>query len=115
MRTSPTARTEQPRTFYRPSFTSLMGGPEGKDGIEKARPEQFDVVSCAWVLKETIGSGSAQSYFPECAKMNGVIKDGVTAQNVFLPIFAWIEKLKQGSGAAADGLAAVATGFGFLK
>jgi hypothetical protein len=69
--------------FYRPTFASIMGGPV--DTSE--RPKLFNAVSCGYILA-AIKGGDAHSYFPECAKMEGIIKDGVTAQNVFAPVFA---------------------------
>lgn len=60
-------RTSVPSArYYRPSNMSVMN----KDG------EEFNVVSCGWILA-AIKGGDAKSYFPECAAMNGVVKDGV--------------------------------------
>ncbi|MEK7208229.1 MAG: PKD domain-containing protein [Patescibacteria group bacterium] len=64
----------------------------------------FDVVSCGWIIAATKG-GDAHSYFPECAKMDGVIKDGVQA-SVPHPFFAWLDNFNPeayGPQAAAIG------------
>ena len=52
--------------YYRPSDKSVMN----KDG------DEFNVVSCGYILA-AIKGGDAKSYFPECAAMDGIIKDGV--------------------------------------
>jgi len=69
--------------FYRPSSDSLMRGNESK-------VRQFNVVSCGWILA-AIKGGDAKSHFPECAKMGGVVKDGVQA-SAFYPLFALLER-----------------------
>lgn len=73
--------------YYRPSDKSVMN----KEG------DEFNVVSCGYILA-AIKGGDAKSYFPECAKMNGVIKDGVQASALY-PFFASIGNLLNWSGA----------------
>jgi len=67
-------------SHYRSSESSLMGN----SALE------FNVVSCGWILA-AIKGGDAKSHFPECAKMGGVIKDGVQA-SAFYPLFALLER-----------------------
>ena len=37
--------------------------------------DKFNVISCGYILKAILG-GSAKAHWPECAKMNGIIKPG---------------------------------------
>ncbi|PIQ68908.1 MAG: hypothetical protein COV91_01710 [Candidatus Taylorbacteria bacterium CG11_big_fil_rev_8_21_14_0_20_46_11] len=80
--------------YYRPSDKSLMNIGE---------VNQFNVVSCGFIMS-AIKGGNAKSYFPECAKMDGVIKDGVevaTTENVFTQFISWLE---QGSRSLSAGV-----------
>lgn len=65
--------------YYRPSNQSVMN----------RAGDEFNVVSCGYILA-AIKGGDAKSYFPECAKMDGIIKDGITAQGTFSSMFAWV-------------------------
>jgi hypothetical protein len=100
----PGSKIDELQYFYRPAFASIMGGPVK---VEK-RPEMFNVVSCGWILA-AIKGGDPKSYFPECAAMSGVIKEGVQAAGAFERLFALLrdplsrlsilEKGGEGSGA----------------
>jgi hypothetical protein len=63
--------------IFRSSKTSIMN---------IGNSNKFNVVSCGYIMS-AIKGGDAKSYFPECAKMDGVIKDGVQA-SAFYPFFA---------------------------
>jgi hypothetical protein len=74
-----------PLTFYRPSQISIMRHPDF---------ESFNVVSCGYIvaaiLNETPTKENASKYWPQCARMNDVIKDGVQASAMY-PFFAWLD------------------------
>lgn len=77
------------RRVYRPSLVGLMN-------IELFNPA-FNVVNCGHIIAGIIG-GDGKSYFPECAKMDGVIKDGVQASALY-PFFAALERILSSSSA----------------
>jgi len=61
------ALLENGKPVYRPSVNSLMN---------ELFDNRFNVVSCGYLLKSIKNGGSAHSYFPECAAMQGVIPVG---------------------------------------
>lgn len=104
--TSPSSWSFNKKTYAQPfrgcSFDFLPGVRPGTDFFPLYRPSDdsimnyrgsrmFNVVSCGYI-SEAIKGGDAKSYFPECAKMDGVIKDGVQASALY-PFFAAIERI----------------------
>ena len=75
--------------YYKPSSTSFMasGGPV----------VSLNIPSCAFAIlaikNEEITKENAKKYFPECAKMKGIITDGVVAQNVLAPVLGWFDNV----------------------
>ncbi|PCI29548.1 hypothetical protein COB55_01855 [Candidatus Wolfebacteria bacterium] len=61
---------------FRPSGTSIMK--------ESSSSKEFNVVSCGYIIA-AIKGGNAKSHFPECAAMDGIIKDGFVAQANSIP------------------------------
>ncbi len=70
--------------YYRPSNESIMN----------TKGDQFNVLSCANIFV-AIKGGDAKSYFPKCANMKGIIKDGVektasVSPSPFAKLLSWI-------------------------
>lgn len=76
------------KVIYKPSTNSVMN--------TQWESANFNTVSCGYLISEIIG-GKGKEYFSECAKMDGIVKEGVTegtsAQGVFSPALAWLNDL----------------------
>lgn len=81
---------------YRPSITSMMDNESDVAG-EGSFNNLVNTISCGYIVGtfysgRPVSRGEAAKYWPECAAMKGIATEteGVTAQNIFSSMFAWI-------------------------